>query len=596
MFLKYIKKILNILPKRVLLFLGILIGLCFYLNKKKRKVAFKNIKLAFPEKTNREIVSILRKSFINFGISIIETLIIPRIIKSVKLKGIKDIDNAIMLGIHEGSWELYNAVLAYNFRYAIFAREQPNKNLYQFLEEIRKENNIISCHSLKEFVRYLKNNYIVGLSFDHGADKDSFYVEFFGHLVPTPKGAVYLAKKYNRKIYAGFGHRVSGFNHILEFSVPLEPDLDEKDTLLKLNKIYEEYIRKYPSEYFWLYKRFKRKKNLEILILSDRKKGHLRQSEAFIKFLLEKIPYIKVKSIDIEYKRVFFKILADFCCIFSGKHCFGCGRCLRFILKKDVYKELKRVYADIVLSTGSFCASLNRIFSFTLDAKSISILRPNVGLSKFNFIILPEHDKVNLSNIVNIKGALYYPYDLEKKAYSCKDFFKLSDNKKISLFLGGPLYDENIFFKNLKDFVYKFKEFSIKNNYKLLISTSRRTPKNIEEYIEKEFLNFINTETVVFANRINYDFVFEGFVYFSDFVFVSSESISMISEVLSLKKPCVCLSFERLFGKYVNFLESIKNDINFLEAPFSIENIEPKISNLFEENKKVIISAIEKFL
>ena len=596
MLLKYIKKVLNILPKRLLLFLGILIGLYFYLNKRKRRIAFKNIKLAFPEKSNKEIIFILKKSLINFGISIIETLIIPRIIESVELKNLKNIDNAILLGIHEGSWELYNAVLAYHFRYAIFAQEQPNKKLYKFLEGIRKENNIISCHSLKEFIKYLKNNYIVGLSFDHGADKDSFYVEFFGHLVPTPKGAVYLAKKYNIKIYAGFGHRVSGFKHILEFSPPLEPNLDEEELLLKLNKIYEEYIRKYPSEYFWLYKRFKRKKDLEVLVLSDKKKGHLRQSEAFIKFLSEEKSEVRVKSINIEYKKPFFKILADFCCIFSGKHCFGCTMCLRFILKKDVYKELQKVYADIVLSTGSFCASLNRIFSFSLDAKSISILRPNVGLSKFDLIILPEHDRVNLSNIVNIKGALYYPYDLEKKAFICKDFFKLSDNKKISLFLGGPLYDEDGFLKNLKDFVYKFKEFSIKNNYKLLISTSRRTPKNIEEYIEKEFLDFVNTEAVVFTNRQNYDFVFEGFIYFSKFVFVSSESISMISEILSLKKPCVCLSFERLFGKYINFLESIKDKVNFLEAPFSINNIEPKISNLFEENKKVIISAIKKFL
>ncbi|MCM8819625.1 MAG: hypothetical protein NC925_02405, partial [Candidatus Omnitrophica bacterium] len=135
-----LQKIFLKLPLIVLYFFGILCGLfLYYFDRKKRTIAFKNIKMAFPEKSNEELQFILRKSFINFSLSIIEAFIAKKIFKFVTIYGIQNIKEAgILIGIHAGSWELYNWLLAHKIKYVMFANRQPNKNLDKFLNENRQ--------------------------------------------------------------------------------------------------------------------------------------------------------------------------------------------------------------------------------------------------------------------------------------------------------------------------------------------------------------------------------------------------------------------------------------------------------------------------
>ncbi|HIE36011.1 MAG TPA: hypothetical protein EYP89_02110 [Candidatus Omnitrophica bacterium] len=249
-----------------------------------------------------------------------------------------------------------------------------------------------------------------------------------------------------------------------------------------------------------------------------------------------------------------------------------------------------------MISTGNDLACINKIFSSYLGAKSVIILRPNLSLSKFDLSIIPEHDRITIDRdkIIKIKGALFYPHRLEEKIKQCRNFFRLSEDKKISLFLGGPLRDKKEFMNNLKIFLKQLKEFSQDKGYKLLITTSRRTPLDIEEYLEKELRDFTNLEVAVYPKKKNYDFVFEGFVMVSEVCLVSSESISMISEIASLKKTPVVVSLEKEEDKHYVFLESMKDDIYVLKPPYLLKEIELKESSIFEENKRRIEEAIKK--
>jgi len=53
------------------------------------------------------------------------------------------------------------------------------------------------------------------------------------------------------------------------------------------NSILERYIRKYPHEYFWFYKIWKYSNLKPVVILSDGKTGHIRQSQAALKLINE---------------------------------------------------------------------------------------------------------------------------------------------------------------------------------------------------------------------------------------------------------------------------------------------------------------------
>ncbi len=252
--IRILRKTLLELPLPICYFLGKVVGWFFYINGKKRRVAFRNIKSAFPDKSGKEVRAILKRSFMNFGLTVIETLIAPRIYKylTVTEKEKSYPGGGVFVGIHAGNWEIAVSYWAQKHNFAVLAQQQKHKELDRFLNELRSEGKIKVCFSAKELIKCIKDDYMVGMVIDHGAETDALEVEFFSHLVPTPKGGVYLAKKFNKKIYPTFCHRQEGFSNILEIGAAIDVEgKGEEELLRQLNKIYEKYLRMYPWEYFW---------------------------------------------------------------------------------------------------------------------------------------------------------------------------------------------------------------------------------------------------------------------------------------------------------------------------------------------------------
>ncbi|MDD4182944.1 MAG: ELM1/GtrOC1 family putative glycosyltransferase [Candidatus Omnitrophica bacterium] len=594
---KFIQKILEKLPLTLCLAIGNSIGFFLCLNRKKWEISFKNVKSVFEQKTNREIKTIVRHSFRNFGLSLIESLIAKRLYRRIELKGKENVapGGGILVAIHEGSWELYNFFIAKELKYKMFAKEQKQKKFDKFLSELRGRYSLEVCFTIKKAIKALYEGFLIGMVIDHGAEDNALNVDFFSHSVPTPKGAVYLAKKLNKKIYPCFGYRKKGLSHVIEIGKPIDTgNMDEHELLTELNKTYEGYLKEYPWEYLWFYKRFKRKKDIDILILSDGKAGHLKQSQALLSIFKEEDLKVKNRVIEVKATGKIVRFIYEVCAFFTGKHCLGCGSCLNHLADREALRKIKETTADIVLSTGSSVASINRIVASTLGAKSVVILRPNTPLRKFDLSIIPSHDRISAKDSVIIKGALSYPENIKEKTENCRKFFNLDSSRKISFFCGGHLSDKKTYMENMQLFLKKLKKFSSMKNFKLLVSTSRRSQKEVEELIEKELYGFKNLEAIVIPTKENYDFVFEGFVNLSEIVFVSSESISMISEVLAFKKPCVCVLLEKYMDKHKVFLQSLEKDVNFIDNPYNIDEIKPTTSSVFEDNRTLIKQAIRR--
>jgi len=597
-FCKFLQKMLLKAPLWIISALGTAIGLIFYYHTRKRRVAFRNIKFAFPEKSYSELHAILRRSFRYLALDVIENLIAHRIYPYVTIKGEENLtaDGGVFVGIHAGNWETAISLFAHRHTFAIFAKPQRNKELDRFLNEVRMNGKINVVFSIKELMRHLKDGHLIGIVIDHGAEKDAPVVEFFSHLVPTPRGSVYLAKKFNKKIYPDFCYRTKGFCHTSEINPPVDPKgKDDQEVLRALNKIYEDYLRKYPWEYFWYYKRFKRKINHDVVILSDRKTGHLKQSKALLRILSEKGKLIRSRVIEVSYKNQFTRFMADILATGIGKNVVFSGKLLSYLVDRQTWQTLDSICADVVISTGSITAGINKLLSSYLGAKSAVILRPNVPLRKFDLSVIPEHDRIgNLkATSVTIKGALSYPENLDEKINKCKQAFNLGSKKKISVFLGGPLVDKQEFIENFRSFFEKLKFYLTKNDYELLISTSRRTPKETEQYIKQELEGFEHVGASVIASQNNFDFVFEGFIALADMVFVSNDSISMISESAAINPSTVCVSLGAEDDKHKVFLQSIKDEISFLDKPYDVDSIILRSCKMFEKNKQKLLKAME---
>lgn len=596
-FLKIVKKIFLNLPLWALALIGRLLAFILSLNLRKKRIAYLNLKVAFPERKYSNLRYILKKSYYNFSLSLIEAFVPERFYRQIELKGQDQLKNpGICVGIHSGSWELINLFFAQNYKFAILANPQKNKKLDYFLNQIRSSQGLKVCLDPKALIRCIKNNYYIGMVVDHGSEAGADLVVFFGQVIPAPKGAAFLAKKFKRKVYLFFSRRIGTFRHQLELLDVVDPMLKNQNELLQhFSHIYQKQLTQYPHEYLWAHKRFKHKKNREVLILSDGKPGHIKQSLALLSILRENPDYqVNDKIIVINYRNYFMRVVANFFAGFCPNFSPSQIRALKILLDNQSYRQLASTFSDIVISTGNFTAPIVKIFSSSIGARSGVILRTNLSPAKFDLAIVPEHDRFYSSQAVKIKGALTYPDNLEEKKKNCQSFFSLGSKKKISVFIGGPVSDQAEFIRQLKYFIKQLKKFSQENDYRLLVSASRRTPPEAEEYIQEELGSFVFTEALVIASKKNYDFVFEGFVLSSDFVLCSSESISMITEIVSLQKPCVCVFLESEDDKRKVFLNSIKNEVSFLRYPFRIITEGLKISKMCDKNRKIIKKAANK--
>ena len=591
-----VSKIVGILPLPFSLGIGKFLGRVMYCNRKRRAVAFINVKGAFPYRTDAEIARIVRRSFISFGITVIETLLIDKLKDKVIIEWEEEPERieGVFVGIHQGSWELYNARFAQMANLGVIIKPQKNHALDKFLYELRRRYGVGVCTTLKEMVGYLKNNNSVGLVLDHGAEENAHLIDFFGKLVPTPGGAVRLAKKFNKKIFPCFGYRKDG-NHIFVVKKPLEVSNKlEEDILRYLNRIYEQFLQQHPWDYLWWYKRFKKKASLEVLILTDGKAGHIKQSLSLLEFLKTKKLRVKETVLQVDYKSKYRDFLAHICALSAGRFFLGHSRWLEFFLSEEVWNCLAKRFFDIVISTGSRPAPINLIYARSLGAKSCVILKPNVPLSKFDLVILPEHDGIRGRNVVNIKGALVRAPASGEYVLQGEKFFKLGDKKKISLFIGNFLDNQDKFIKNLELFLKNVKKFSTKEDYGLLVTTSRRTHPSIERIVEAQLNGFSNTEALVIVSKNNWPFVVPTFLSLSDLVFVSNDSVSMISESLHGENNTVCVRLEEIRRKrHIRFFNSLEGGfINFLDYPYATFKFKKPPLSVKQKN----YSAIEKVL
>jgi len=620
------------LPLRISLFLGKTMGaLAYYLDIKHKNLAYTHIKLALSKEFNpKEIKKIVKRLFMNFGQNLIETLRLPKVNldyfkRYIRIEGEEFLKDAlrkgrgvIALSSHFGSWELFFAAAPLlGYKLSIFTREQSRlSSLNEILNKWRRSKGcqIISLgKEMREIIDRLKKNEIVGLVADHGG-KGGIPINFFGRKALTPTGSIRFARIFDTPILPIYIFRIRGPYHKIKILPPLvlENSGDrEKDLVINLeriNLILEDYIQKYPDQYLWFYKRWKYSPQRDLLILSDGKTGHLRQLESLIKAIeevaKEKGLEIRKKIIEVRFKNKLMRRLQSFSTgLASRYHCRGCLWCLKKTLDISRDKELEGVFSDIVISCGSSLASLNFVLSSELRAKSIHIMRPGIlSTKRFDLVIMPEHDlPPKRRNVLITKGSL----NLIDDAYLKEQTEKLITNYKlqiknyklkIGLLMGGDTKNFRLSREKIEILIKGLKRLLEELDAHILITTSRRTSKDIEDLIKEKFLNEERCKLLVIANEKNIPFAVGGILGLSDIVIVSPDSISMVSEAVSSGKYVIVFKPRKTFGLLRGkqeglpkrkrlFLENLEKD-SYLRT-VRVDEIYSKIKDILRDRPEI---------
>lgn len=577
--IKIIAGVLRLLPVQFALWIGRRVGDFVYLIDLKHKaLTYANLNMAFAgEKTPQELRNIAKEIFRNIGQNLVELLRLPVMKrelyeKYVSIEGRENIDHAlkkgkgcILLAMHFGSWEMANVFCPmYGYPYNVLVRSQPNyKKLNDLLHKYRLCNGSVVINrgtGTRDLVKSLKKNEVVGMVVDQGG-KDGVLVPFFNRQASMSVGAIRMALKYDVPIcFSVIIRQKKGPHHKIIVHKPFKlintgnADEDIAQNLKNIIGLMENYTRKYPSEYVWMYKIWKYSNEARITILSDGKTGHLRHSQTVAtltqEVLKERGITSPVDNVQIVYKnpamRRRFNIL--YLC-FRWYFRYGRMGILQNYVTSDTYKKLVAVKTDFVISCGSSTASLNHLLSKDHNAKSVMILKPGLlHINNFDLVFMPQHDIRSddfiSENVRVLKGApnLIDDHYLEEQTEQLLNRFSHLKNKvryKIGLFIGGDSKGVFLSEDQIRLLIRQVKEAAEALNADLLVTTSRRTPPHIDQLIFRKLKKDPRCLLLVLPNREDIPEAVGGILGLSNLVIVSGDSISMVSEASSSGKKTI---------------------------------------------------------
>lgn len=266
-------------PKRATV-MGNMLGKLFWgLIPKKRKVlAVNNIIRTGITKDIEEAKRIAKASSVRFGplgISMFRFPLLNRenIVDYVEIEGKEKLDaikesgkGCILAATHCGNWEMEGAALAlYGYPLLSVAMKQTNEGFDRFLVEYRSMpgQTVEYKTGIRDMLRRLKQGYFVGLLCDQDPGETGILSPFMGQKTLTPTGPAHFSVMCDLPVMTALIHEVSPWKYKIVIGDPIVADegLRKKEAIQnitdKINERLEDWIRKYPEEWFWLHNRWK---------------------------------------------------------------------------------------------------------------------------------------------------------------------------------------------------------------------------------------------------------------------------------------------------------------------------------------------------
>lgn len=256
----------------------------YALDRKHRRIGLVNLRIAFPDQSERWRRKVLRDSFRRIADHFVELVCLPRISaaevrKRVTYEPGRGLENyeaakAVGRGVmyltgHFSTWEilpLAQAVLRNPLN--VVVRPLDNPFLDRWLTGIRSRfgNRVIpKGSSLRRILGLLSRDEDVGILIDQNVqEKDGVFVPFLGHQSCTTASPAALALRTKCPVVIGFlipaGNRG---RYQMRFYPPLElvstgdRDADIKKYTEVFNRYLEEVIRENPDCWLWGHRRFR---------------------------------------------------------------------------------------------------------------------------------------------------------------------------------------------------------------------------------------------------------------------------------------------------------------------------------------------------
>ena len=287
---------------------------------------------------------------------------------------------------------------------------------------------------------------------------------------------------------------------------------------------------------------------MKVVILSDKKPGHYKQSLGIV----EKMPECQVEWLEVDFRGKWRdNLLRVFTCIFGGvslsiplSHTL-----LRWSLTAETYNALTQLQtADIVLSTGSSVAAVNLLVGRILDAKTVTCRRPSpVGTRYFDLAILPMLSWHNTTSKDNVCQTIGVPnpispdaLDAERKRLNHE--MNLPEGPRIGFLIGGADRHETITVADAERLSKICETVATEMNIQILVTTSRRTPPDVIAHLVSTVKHLDRCPLFIVPDTPSeLEDPYQAILALSDLLIVTADSFSMVCEAASSGRKVIVL-------------------------------------------------------
>jgi KDO2-lipid IV(A) lauroyltransferase len=252
--------------------------LLYYVIGYRRKVTRSNLRLAFPEKTEEELIRIEKKFYRNFVDNFIETIKLlsasqafikrrfaidnPEILDDFYTRGRKC---QLHLG-HSFNWEVANAAMPLICKYPFIVAYMPveNKIFERLLLHLRGRTGSIllpATRMQRAILPHRNTQYLLTLVADQapGNPSQSYWLNFFGHPTPFVRGPERGARIGDiPAVFVRFYKTRRGYYRVSLTTLSEHPaNLPEGELTRVYRTMLEDAIRQDPDLWLWSHRRWK---------------------------------------------------------------------------------------------------------------------------------------------------------------------------------------------------------------------------------------------------------------------------------------------------------------------------------------------------
>lgn len=251
----------------------------YLLLARRRRLAHRNLALAFPDLSERARRRIARRSFQHLGLVFLEGCAVlgrsgESVARQITIEGLDHLrevmtrdGRALVVTAHLGNWELFPLTpLLTGYPLTVVARPLDSAALGAWADRLRRTAGVEVVDkraALRPILEALRRGRLVGVLLDQNATRrEGIFVPFFGREASTSRAVALLALRTRTPVITAFTRRLAPGRHAITIGPPLPlPRASDANAILTLTaactRAIEDAVRATPDQWLWSHDRWR---------------------------------------------------------------------------------------------------------------------------------------------------------------------------------------------------------------------------------------------------------------------------------------------------------------------------------------------------